>query len=241
MAGRHPFTVGPVRSVSQFWRRSVPHVDPPSHREPTLSSKRPQKLVGIDLIVCLEVRRRASADPGPIVLVSCTISSRKPRSSLGCGTEQEFRANFGDFSLKTTRKPGTRRSKSARRVVPHTNPKRERGRWRRAARDLRHPSLTLRVTAGLSPRPGGDEREVSKFFLRKFSAPCASSRQSRFLKLPAAHRLLPTCGAAALGEASMVALSKCSRLAQAIHSCHQTATAQRVFEKGVLAAYAAES
>src|ERR1017187_7076247 len=66
-----------------------------------------------------------------------------------------------DFSLKTTRNPGTRRSKSARRVVPHTNPKRERGRWRHAARDLRHPSLTLRVSVGLFPRPGGDEREVS--------------------------------------------------------------------------------
>ena len=74
----------------------------------------------------------------------------------------ETRRKSGDFSLKTTRKPGTRRSKSARKVVPHTNPKRERGRWRRAARDLRHPSLTLRVSVGLSPRPGDDEREVSE-------------------------------------------------------------------------------
>ena len=70
---------------------------------------------------------------------------------------------FQHFSLNTTRKFGLRRCISAVGVVPHTNPKRKRGRRRRAASDLRHPSLTLRVSVARPFRSGGDQRGLSTF------------------------------------------------------------------------------
>jgi len=76
-------------------------------------------------------------------------------------TGEKRPANFRHYSLNTTRKLGLRRCISAVGVVPLTNPKRERGRRRRAASDLRHPSLTLRVSVARPFRSGGDQRGLS--------------------------------------------------------------------------------
>ena len=78
-------------------------------------------------------------------------------------TGEKRPANFRHYSLNTTRKLGLRRCISAVGVVPLTNPKRERGRRRRAASDLRHPSLTLRVSVARPFRSGGDQRGLSNF------------------------------------------------------------------------------